>query len=90
MGWIDREENWLERPPARARPDPEPPAAAPADSPETQEPVVRWVPVRCPYCRSRDVPVSSSPRGFPGMRYHKCRDCGGTFKSFEVDLVRKP
>lgn len=84
MGWIDREENWLERPREELAP-----AAAPAvreAGGDPPNPVVRWVPVRCPYCKSRDAPVTASPKMVPGLRYHRCQDCGGTFKSFEIIL----
>jgi len=36
----------------------------------------------CPQCGSRRVPVYSSSH-LP-IRYHRCRDCGCTFKSIEV------
>ena len=37
-------------------------------------------PLRCPACRSKDVPVQHTAQR---VRYHKCRDCGATFKSVE-------
>lgn len=42
--------------------------------------VVYWRVIQCPYCGSKKVPVvhSASP-----VRYHKCGDCGETFKSIE-------
>jgi len=45
------------------------------------EDVVRYVRPRCPKCGSTNVPVYSS-RDIP-VRYHKCSDCGHTFKSIE-------
>ena len=41
---------------------------------------VVYRPVRCPTCRSTDVPVQHSE---PPVRYHRCRNCGETFKSVE-------
>jgi uncharacterized Zn finger protein len=42
--------------------------------------VYRVFVVRCPACDSDDVRITST-RG--ATRYHKCRACGGTFKSTE-------
>jgi hypothetical protein len=36
--------------------------------------------VKCPVCKSKDVPVKST---VDRIRYHKCRDCGRNFKSVE-------
>jgi hypothetical protein len=43
---------------------------------------VIYQPVRCPnpVCRSTSVPVQ---RSVLPIRYHRCRDCGETFKSVE-------
>lgn len=41
---------------------------------------VIYRPVRCPTCKSADVPVQHSE---PPVRYHRCRNCGETFKSVE-------
>jgi hypothetical protein len=41
---------------------------------------VIFQPVRCPSCRSQDVPVQHTR--LP-VRYHRCRSCGETFKSVE-------
>ena len=79
--WIEREADWL---PGRRREDrreePEIPVAG-----EAPLPAVLWVPVYCPNrrCRSRDCPATGTPGDPPGMRYHKCRQCGLSFKSFE-------
>lgn len=43
--------------------------------------VVRYTRVRCPKCNSAKVPVYDSNH-LP-IRYHKCDDCGYTFKSIE-------
>lgn len=50
-------------------------------SPGPDDQVVRYVRPRCPKCNSPNVPVYSS-RDLP-IRYHKCADCGHTFKSIE-------
>jgi len=41
---------------------------------------VYWHVIRCPYCKSKKVPVCHTNRP---IRYHKCVDCGETFKSVE-------
>ncbi len=41
---------------------------------------VAFRPVRCPGCRSKNVPVQHTAGS---VRYHKCADCGETFKSVE-------
>jgi ribosomal protein S27E len=47
--------------------------------PEDQ--LVRYVRLRCPKCNSPNVPVYDSSH-LP-IRYHKCSNCGHTFKSIE-------
>jgi hypothetical protein len=42
--------------------------------------VVDYVPLRCPYCASLRVVVTGTSRP---LRYHRCRDCQGTFQSVE-------
>ncbi|MEN6424030.1 MAG: hypothetical protein ABFE13_01605 [Phycisphaerales bacterium] len=44
---------------------------------------VLWTRVRCPYCSSTDCPVYNS-NNIP-IRYHKCRQCGHSFKSVETN-----
>ncbi len=41
---------------------------------------VAFRPVRCPSCRSKNVPVQHTTGR---VRYHKCGDCGESFKSVE-------
>jgi hypothetical protein len=80
-GWIDEEPDWLgpsERPQERA-----PPAKAKVEPTEEQLPIVIWIPVLCPKCRSLDCPVTNTSTQTPGMRYHKCRTCNASFKSFQ-------
>jgi len=42
--------------------------------------VVYWRVIKCPTCNSKSCFVYSSKSP---IRYHKCRDCGNTFKSIE-------
>jgi len=49
--------------------------------PKDQDQLVRYVKPRCPKCNSSNVPVYDSNH-LP-VRYHKCSDCGHTFKSIE-------
>lgn len=81
--WIERDPDWLPRlPPPREQKREETEVSVPAAA---QLPVVAWVPVFCPNhrCRSRDCPATGTPGNPPGMRYHRCRQCGMSFKSFE-------
>jgi len=39
-----------------------------------------WHVIKCPACKSANVPVYHTQRP---IRYHKCADCGETFKSVE-------
>lgn len=47
---------------------------------ETQQGPVIYQPVRCPVCRSKDVPIQHTE---VPIRYHRCRSCGERFKSVE-------
>ena len=51
------------------------------------EQVVRYIRLRCPKCGSTNVPVYNSNH-LP-IRYHKCSDCGHTFKSIEENYQDK-
>ena len=77
-GWIDEEPDWL----GPVRPQ-EPAPAKEKVNAEDQLPVVIWIPVLCPRCRSLDCPVTNTSTQNPGMRYHKCRTCNASFKSFQ-------
>jgi len=48
---------------------------------EPKDQVVRYIRPWCPKCNSTNVPVYNSNH-LP-IRYHKCSDCGHTFKSIE-------
>jgi len=56
-------------------------------SSEPKDEVVRYVRPRCPKCNSPNVPVYDSSH-LP-IRYHKCSDCGHTFKSIEENYREK-
>lgn len=43
--------------------------------------VVYYHKVRCPKCGSENVTVETTRKP---IRYHKCQDCGHTFKSVEI------
>lgn len=45
------------------------------------ERTVKFRPVRCPFCDSKNCPVHTTRLPY---RYHKCRGCGGAFRSEEV------
>jgi DNA-directed RNA polymerase subunit RPC12/RpoP len=45
-----------------------------------REATVIYNPIRCPSCRSTDVPVTHTAAP---VRYHRCRNCTNTFKSVE-------
>lgn len=48
---------------------------------EPENVVVKYLRVKCPKCKSPRCPVYDSSH-LP-IRYHKCTDCGFTFKSVE-------
>lgn len=59
---------------------PDPPKRRPLH--EQKDPdCVLWTRVRCPKCGSTDCPVYNSTN-IP-IRYHKCHQCGHSFKSVE-------
>ncbi len=57
------------------------------ERPKAIEPVVRYIRLRCPACNSKRTQVQNTkPRtGDIKIRYHKCSDCGHTFKSVEFE-----
>ena len=42
--------------------------------------VVIWHVIKCPKCKSKNVRCYATKRP---LRYHKCKDCGYSFKSVE-------
>lgn len=58
-------------------------AATAEPEPDNSCPCVVYVITKCPHCYSRRTRTTSSPPG--RLRYHKCLDCGGNFKSIEPD-----
>jgi ribosomal protein S27E len=76
--WIERKSDWLhygrsdgvrEKSPGRPQND-------------NADYGVRFIPIKCPRCKSKDVKCYSS---HPPIRYHLCNKCGHNFKSVEVD-----
>jgi DNA-directed RNA polymerase subunit RPC12/RpoP len=49
--------------------------------PEPENVTVEYVTTKCPFCKSKRVPVYNSEH-LP-IRYHKCLDCKKNFKSIE-------
>lgn len=49
-------------------------------------PIVKWVPIRCPYCGSRKKRYRGGSRHKP-VRYHRCLNpkCGRLYRSIEED-----
>lgn len=75
--WLERKSNWLKNDgwQENARP-----AGRPANNSEDYG--VRFIPIRCPKCRSKDNKCYSS---HPPIRYHVCNKCGHNFKSVEAN-----
>jgi len=48
--------------------------------------VVPYLPVRCPNCRSKDA-FTYGALPWLRMRYHRCRECRGHFRSLELDAA---
>lgn len=72
--WLNRKENWLNK-----NEDSKPVGRPPNDD---EQYGVRFIPIKCPKCKSKDVRCYKSN---PPIRYHVCRECGYNFKSVEVD-----
>ena len=79
--WIDNKQNWLgnlnnaERLPASEKP-----FGRPVN--DANDYGVRFIPLKCPKCKSKNVRCYSS---HPPIRYHVCNKCGHNFKSLEED-----
>lgn len=56
-----------------------------AVAPRSKIVVPYYPPPPCPTCGSKDVKITSSP--LP-TRWHRCRECGQTFSSIEVEHPR--
>lgn len=80
--WLQPEAGWLGAP-ARRQPEVRPEPVEAGDGDPEKLPVVLYVPVLCPHCRSRDVLVTGTRAGESVVRYHECRTCGGRFRSLE-------
>ena len=50
-------------------------------APKSEDKVIYYMRLRCPKCGGLNVPVYDS--GHLPIRYHKCAECGHTFKSIE-------
>lgn len=74
--WIERKPNWL---PYKDSGDPGRARGRPKD--DSLEYGVRFVPVKCPQCKSRKVTCYATR--IP-IRYHRCQECGRNFKSVEA------
>ena len=75
--WIEREKDWLSGSKGQKK------KPSPNISVKVLTTVVFYV-LRCPdpQCRSRDIFTYKSD---PPIRYHKCRNCGASFKSVEKE-----
>ncbi len=69
--WIKNRRDWLNGDDEEVR--------AEISAPEPTR-VVPYTPVRCPECDSTECPVYKTKKP---DRYHKCRNCGESFKSKE-------
>ena len=76
--WLEQKPNWLPYHPQVN--DSGKPKGRPKD--ESLEYGVRYVPVKCPKCKSKDVTCYASR--LP-VRYHRCQKCGINFKSVEAN-----
>lgn len=74
--WLERKSNWLKNDVWQ-----EPPRQAGRPANNSEDYGVRYIPIRCPKCRSKDNKCYSS---HPPIRYHVCNKCGHNFKSVEA------
>ena len=79
--WIERKTNWLKNDNYDSG-FKEKTAGRPEN--DNEDYGVRFIPLRCPKCKSKDVRCYSS---HPPVRYHVCRKCGKNFKSVEAEGV---
>lgn len=77
--WLERKSNWLKSN-SHDNNFKEKTAGRPEN--DSEDYGVRFIPLRCPKCKSKDVRCYSS---HPPIRYHICRKCGYNFKSVEVN-----
>ena len=74
--WLERKNNWLDK---KGSEEPRP-VGRPLN--ESEDYGVKFIPLKCPKCRSKEVRCYKSA---PPVRYHICRNCGYNFKSVEVN-----
>mgnify|MGYP001594791657 CR=1 FL=1 len=67
--WLEKKDNWLKKEDVEQE-----------TVENYQDYGVIFIPLRCPNCNSKNVKCYSS---HPPIRYHKCRECGCSFKSVE-------
>jgi len=79
--WLERKNNWLKNDNYDSGFKEKTTGRPPNDS---EDYGVRFIPLRCPKCKSKDVRCYSS---HPPIRYHVCRKCGKNFKSVEAEGV---
>ena len=77
--WLERKTNWLNNKHNRDDDFQEKIVGRPPN--DSEDYGVKFIPLRCPKCRSKDVRCYSS---HPPIRYHICQKCGYNFKSVEV------
>jgi ribosomal protein S27E len=77
--WIERKPNWLKNVSGTNEAAEKSFGRPPKDSSDYG---VRFIPIRCPKCRSKDNKCYSS---HPPIRYHICNKCGHNFKSVEAN-----
>lgn len=79
--WIERKPNWLKKENydnslgARGNLGGRP-------KNESKDYGVRFIPLRCPRCKSKDIKCYASR---PPVRYHICQKCSYNFKSIEAE-----
>jgi len=76
--WLNRQKDWLKE----WQSDEETVRSAGRPPISNEDYGVKFYPLRCPKCSSKDVKCYSS---HPPIRYHYCRKCGHNFKSVEVN-----
>jgi len=73
--WLERKTNWLKN----YNYNDEKQAGRPPN--DSKDYSVKFIPLRCPKCKSKDVLCYKTD--IP-IRYHTCKSCGWKFKSIEV------
>jgi len=79
--WLERKPNWLKNADRNDSAEPQRNLGGRPQN-DSKDYGVRFIPLKCPKCKSKDIKCYSS---HPPVRYHICQKCGHNFKSVEAE-----